>query len=235
MTDLVFGMGEEGSNIFKLLESRGFDVSGYDDDEIKSRNYPPRQILPNTSGESMQIDYLHVCIPYTHNFVQTVNAYINEIKPKYTIIHSTVKPGTTKEIQSPVIYSPVRGVRSEFFEDLKRYTKYYASDDEIDHSDILKRFERVQWIEDTTILERTKILVDTTYYGWLIAYRKMVDNFGPVDWSFALEIHAKAGNRPVMYNDHKPIGGHCVLPNLELIDSNYLKEIMKEIIEKNDI
>ena len=42
---------------------------------------------------------------------------------KAVIIHSTVKPGTTKIIQEkseiPVLFSPVRGVHRRFLDDVK--------------------------------------------------------------------------------------------------------------------
>ena len=42
-------------------------------------------------------------------------------------------------------------------------------------------------------------------------------------WSFADEIHKFLGNRPKMFPGF--IGGHCVIPNLELIDDKSLNQI----------
>ena len=39
-------------------------------------------------------------------------------------------------------------------------------------------------------------------------------------WTFSDEIHKILGNRPKMYPGY--IGGHCVIPNLELIHSDTL-------------
>jgi len=49
--------------------------------------------------------------------------WINKIKGvKVVVVHSTVKPGTTKNIQEkskiPVLFSPVRGVHKRFLEDI---------------------------------------------------------------------------------------------------------------------
>ena len=44
-------------------------------------------------------------------------------------------------------------------------------------------------------------------------------------WSFANEIHKFLGNRPKMFPGF--IGGHCVIPNLELMDENSLNQINK--------
>jgi hypothetical protein len=44
-------------------------------------------------------------------------------------------------------------------------------------------------------------------------------------WSFSDEIHKLLGNRPKMYPGY--IGGHCVIPNLNLINNETLNLINK--------
>ena len=44
------------------------------------------------------VEILHICIPWNNNFIKTVKKEIKEIKPKLTIIHSTVAPGTVKKL-----------------------------------------------------------------------------------------------------------------------------------------
>jgi len=79
-------------------------------------------------------------------------------------------------------------------------------------------------------LELSKIICDTSYYGWLINYAqmsKMIAKKYKVDydemWSFSDEIHKFLGNRPKMFPGF--IGGHCVIPNLQLIDEHSLNQI----------
>jgi len=215
LTDLIIGMGEVGSTIFELLTKRGFQCAGIDLDKSKERNLP--------HGD---LDFIHICAPFFKDFIEFVSFRANHYKVPI-IIHSTVRPGTTKLIQKktkyPVIYSPIRGVHTRFLEDLEYYTKYFSYSVE----GLKERFKKIKIVDNAEALERTKILVDTTYYGWLIAFRKIVDDYGEVYWDFAEEPHKKLGNRPIMYNDHKPIGGHCVLPNLELIDIPLFKEIIR--------
>ena len=45
-------------------------------------------------------------------------------------------------------------------------------------------------------------------------------------WTFSDEIHTLLGNRPKMFPGF--IGGHCVIPNLQLINNQTLN-IIKEI------
>ena len=89
-------------------------------------------------------------------------------------------------------------------------------------------------------LELAKILCDTSYLGWLINYSQITNVIAKtydVDydemWIFSDEIHKLLGNRPKMYPGY--IGGHCVIPNLELINNQTLNLIkkMNDIYVKN--
>ena len=44
-------------------------------------------------------------------------------------------------------------------------------------------------------------------------------------WKFSEEIHELLGNRPKMYPGF--IGGHCVIPNLDLVKNETLDTIKK--------
>lgn len=238
MTDVILGMGEVGETLFDLLVKRNFNCVGIDSVNSKSKNYSENQIIENP-------EYLHVCLPgELTEFTNIVSNWINKIKDlKAVVIHSTVKPGTTKKIQEkstiPVLFSPVRGVHRRFLDDIKKYTKFISTDEkQLDakiKTDLGKRFEKVDWMSTTKTAELAKILVDTTYYGWLINYAqitKMICEKEGIDfdemWKFADEIHENLGNRPKMYPGI--IGGHCVIPNLNLIEYENL-EIIKKINE----
>ena len=242
MTDIILGMGQVGETLFQLLEDRKFDCIGIDTDNSKCKNYSENSTIENP-------EFLHVCFPgELTKFEEVTLSWINKIKDlNVIVIHSTVKPGTTKNIQEkceiPVLFSPVRGVHTRFLEDIKYYTKFVASDEkQIDQeikSGFEKRFQKVSWISTTKTAELAKLLVDTTYYGWLINYAqitKMICEKEGVDfdemWKFADEIHENLGNRPKMYPGI--IGGHCIIPNLSLIENKNLDMIKKinELYEK---
>lgn len=238
MTDIVLGMGEVGETLFHLLEERNIDSIGIDVDASKCKNYSENDHIKNP-------EYLHVCLPgELLEFTDITVNWINKIQGlKVVLVHSTVKPGTTKKIQEkskiPILFSPVRGVHKRFLEDIKKYTKFISSDEEeIDpkiKSDLEKRFEKIDWMSTTKTAELAKILVDTTYYGWLINYAQITKmicekeniNFDEM-WKFADEIHENLGNRPKMYPGI--IGGHCVIPNLNLIEYENM-DIIKKINE----
>jgi hypothetical protein len=238
MTDIILGMGEVGETLFDLLVDRKFDCVGIDLDNTKCKKYAENDDIKNP-------EYLHVCLPgELTGFTDIVLDWIHKINNvQVVIIHSTVKPGTTKIIQEkssiPILFSPVRGVHKRFLNDIKKYTKFISFDGiEIDSKikiDLENRFEKVDWMSTTKTAELAKILVDTTYYGWLINYAqitKMICEKENVDfdemWKFADEIHENLGNRPKMFPGI--IGGHCVIPNLDLIEYENL-DIIKKINE----
>ena len=238
MTDIVLGMGEVGETLFHLLEERNVDSIGIDVDSSKCKNYSKNDHIKNP-------EYLHVCLPgELSEFMDITLNWINKIDGlEVVLVHSTVKPGTTKKIQKkskiPVLFSPVRGVHKRFLDDIKKYTKFISSDKEnIDPKiklDLEKRFKKIDWMSTTKTAELAKILVDTTYYGWLINYAqitKMICEKEGIDfdemWKFADEIHENLGNRPKMYPGI--IGGHCVIPNLNLIEYENM-DIIKKINE----
>ena len=238
MSDIILGMGEVGETLFDLLVDRKFDCIGIDLDDSKCKNYTENEIIENPQ-------YLHVCLPgELEKFTDIVIEWINKIKNiQVVVIHSTVKPGTTKSIQErssiPILFSPVRGVHKRFLDDIKKYTKFISFDETEINSQIKKdlenRFEKVEWMSTTKTAELAKILVDTTYYGWLINYAqitKMICEKENVDfdemWKFADEIHENLGNRPKMFPGI--IGGHCVIPNLNLVEYENL-DVIKTINE----
>ena len=235
--DIVCGLGEIGLPIYKII-SKVFPVEGYDIDS----NLIPK---PRNNFTSYKVRFLHICIPFNKNFIHNVIKLDKKFLPESIVIHSTVKPGTTntlqKKLQIPVIFSATRGVHKRMQSDLKKYTKFFALQNKNSNSKIasknfsqLMKKSRIKSKQMSTpiTLELAKIICDTSYYGWLINYAQMskiIAEKHKVDydemWSFSDEIHKFLGNRPKMFPGF--IGGHCVIPNLELIDESSFNQIDK--------
>jgi len=231
----VVGLGEIGLPIFKLL-SKYFPTDGFD--KIEKLNL-------QKFSKTKDIELMHVCIPFTKSFQSEVIELEKKFKAKGIIIHSTISPNTTKKLQGklsvPIIYSATRGVHKRMLKDLKRYTKFYSVFDWAPHSNwasklFVKRMNKVgiktSKMTNPTTLELAKIVVDTSYYGWLINYAQisqMITSKYKVDydemWLFAEEINKFLGNRPKLFPGY--IGGHCVIPNLELMNDYSLNQIKK--------
>ncbi len=248
--DVVVGLGEIGSPILRLLTKTklavGYDINEKLMDTKKFKKY-----------EDIETSFLHICIPYGNNFNSNVLSLNEKFKPECIVIHSTISPGTTNNLQSrlsiPLIYSATRGVHKRMLYDMKRYVKFYAIEPtapksrwaSVAYSRLLKKCGiKTKQMSKPIALELAKIIVDTSYYGWLITYAQLsnmiaIQNKVNYDemWSFAEEIHKFLGNRPKMFPGF--IGGHCVIPNLDLIKYdtlNLIKEINSDyakILKKN--
>ncbi|HYL66104.1 MAG TPA: GDP-mannose dehydrogenase [Nitrosopumilaceae archaeon] len=237
--NVVAGLGEIGSPILKLISQTttavGYDIDPKLMDQKKFNKYVD---LPTS--------FLHICIPFTKKFISNVISLFHEFTPEGIVIHSTVSPNTTKKLQDnlsiPIIYSATRGVHKRMLYDLKRYVKFYAVEPNaprknwasISYSRLMKQCGvKAKRMSTPLTLELAKIVCDTSYYGWLINYAQLsnmiaIENKIDYDemWSFAEEIHKFLGNRPKMFPGF--IGGHCVIPNLDLIKYDALN-LIKEI------
>ena len=236
--DVVAGIGEIGNPILKLLAKHGvvvgFDLNPDLMDERKFERY-----------QNLKTSFLHIAIPVTGKFINNVLKLCKKFQPECIVIHSTIKPGTTEELQGkltiPVIYSATRGVHKRMIYDLKRYTKFFvisanAPRGKWASSRYVKLMERcdikTKKMSKPETLELAKIICDTSYLGWLVNYAQLSNRIAieyGIDydemWSFSDEIHKFLGNRPKMYPGY--IGGHCVIPNLNLINDETLNLINK--------
>ena len=234
--DVVCGLGEIGIPILKLISKSTIAV-GYD--------VNPKLVNKNKLAKlnSLKTELLHVCIPYDKKFQTSVLKLMKKFTPRAVVIHSTIKPGTTENLQKqltiPVIYSATRGVHKRMIKDLKKYVKFYSVYDwtpmskwaSATYSNRMKKAGiKTKMMTTPLVLELAKIIVDTSYYGWLINYAQLSNmiaiknkvNFDEM-WSFADEIHKFLGNRPKMFPGF--IGGHCLIPNLDLIKNDTLNLI----------
>ena len=236
--DIVVGLGEIGNPILKILSKKnivvGFDLNRDLMDKIKFEKY-----------KNLETSFLHIAIPVTDKLITNILKLYKKFLPECIIIHSTIKPGTTEKLQKkipiPVIYSATRGVHNRMIYDLKRYTKFFVISTNAPRSRwALSRYVKVmkdcgiktKKMSNPETLELAKIICDTSYLGWLVNYAQLSNmiaiQYG-IDydemWSFSDEIHRNLGNRPKMYPGY--IGGHCVIPNLDLINNQTLDLIKK--------
>jgi UDP-N-acetyl-D-mannosaminuronate dehydrogenase len=236
--DVVAGLGEIGYPILKLLSKKQTTV-GYDIDK-NSTNKLKFKTLQDT-----QTSFLHIAIPVTTKFDSNILELNKKFKPECIVIHSTISLGTTERIQKklsiPLIYSATRGVHKRMLKDIKRYMKFFAISKNAPKKQwAIKTFSRkmkncgvkTRQMSTPETLELGKILCDTSYLGWLINYAQLTNMIAiqyNIDydemWTFSDEIHKFLGNRPKMYPGF--IGGHCVIPNLDLMHNQTLDLIKK--------
>jgi UDP-N-acetyl-D-mannosaminuronate dehydrogenase len=243
---LVVGLGEVGRALFELLKESGkFNVYGFDVDEDKMRSVVGDVKLPDS------FDVMHVCYPCSdpEKFVRVTVNYMRRFKPKLTIIDSTVAPGITQKIfeetKSLVVHSPVRGMHKSL-ETMKRdilFWSKYVGGATPEAAELAKRhFEelglKVKVLRSPMETELAK-LFETIYRAWMIACfqemhrisRRFNANFDEVVDMLA-DIHRLRLNKPIHYPD--VIGGHCLIPNTELLLSVYDSEFLRLILTSNE-
>jgi UDP-N-acetyl-D-mannosaminuronate dehydrogenase len=245
-TVLVVGLGEIGRTLFELLKGTNhFTVYGLDIDEAKMRaTHQEQSKLPQ------KIETIHVCLPCKNQdrFVATVASYAKQFKPDLLIVNSTVPPGTTKKVQQGcnclVAHSPARGVHKSpehMIWEMKRWTKYVGGADAKAAEAARKHFEKmglkVKVLKSCAETELAK-LFETTYRAWMIAcFQEMhriaqafeADFDEVVD--FLEDTHRVRLDRPIMFPGF--IGGHCLIPNTELLLKSYDSEFLRLILESN--
>ena len=195
-------------------------------------------------------EILNVCIPWSRNFIKIVSKEIKEIKPKLTIIHSTVAPGTTKKLASKfsgmVVHSPVRGVHPYLFKGMKTFVKYIGADNEkagkLAEKHLKSLGVKTKVFAPSMTTEALK-LWDTTQYGWMIILSKEIKKWcdkSGVDFEAVYteanktynEGYKKLGRtevlRPYLKYMKGKIGGHCVISNCKILKSEIAKIILKK-------
>ncbi len=227
---LVVGLGEVGGALTEVLE-RKHPVLKHD---IERRDF----IDP--------IGIMHICIPFISRaqFEPLAVDYIRRFKPELTIINSTVLPGTTRSISektaSAVAYSPVRGKHVKMAKDLLHYVKFVAAGEEEWAEKAAAHFQehgmKTRTLEKPETLEVAK-LGETTYFGVIIAwaqeFNRYVERAGG-DYEEATEFFDEVGFLPRQRYFPGFIGGHCVIPNINLLLQVESAPLLEAVKESND-
>ena len=232
---LIVGAGEIGKSMFSVLDGK-FDVHIRDKD----------------SGPTGQFNYLHVCIPYSEEFLSEVERYDYEYSPKIIVIHSTVPLGTIRKLGDKAVHVPIRGKHPNLAESIRKFRLYVGGNNRDYVTEIADMFRQVVddvYMIDTTYPPETTELLKimcTTYYGWNILFEKemyrLCNELGVpyevvyTDLNRTYNLgYTKAGmgqfTRPVLDHMPGPIGGHCVSNNCRLFPDSY---ITKLILEKDE-
>ena len=244
---LVIGLGEVGRTMFELLEESGkFDVYGLDIDGSRMYEVMGNKKIPKA------IDVMHICYRCSsqERFVKTSFDYISKFKPKLTIIDSTVPPGTTQKIHELsesllLAHSPIRGMHDSLEsmkKDVQFWTKYVGGTTREAAETTKKHFEKlglkVKVLKGSAETELAK-LFETIYRAWMIAsFQEMhrISRHYGADFDQVVDmledIHRLRLNKPLHYPG--VIGGHCLVPNTELLLSVYNSQFLRLILDSNE-
>lgn len=236
---LIIGLGEVGSSLFSVL------------DKTKKFKIFKRDIEPLEAEE--KIDVMHICINYSDKFVDIVSDYIKKYKPALTIINSTVRPFTTNGVfektRARIAHSPIRGMHPQMEEGILKFVKFIGPIDEESARLAKEHFEsagiKAEVLKSPLETELGK-LFETTYYALCIAYHQ---ELGRICEKYNVDFEQAVTRFNLTYNDVykilKPnvvrpvlfpgfIGGHCLIPNINILKKDIGSKFFDVILESNE-
>jgi UDP-N-acetyl-D-mannosaminuronate dehydrogenase len=226
---VVVGLGEVGKPLFELV----------------SRHYPTIGVDISPMGQMIeQVDVLHICYPFQiRDFIGETARYIELFRPKLTIINSTVGVGTTRAVAektgTAVVNSPVRGKHVRMLQDMQKYTKFVGAITPAAGAEAAAHFESAGF--KTKVLsspEATELakLTETTYFGVMIAWAQEVERYCDQtgqNYEEVTSFYDEISFFPPVKYFPGTIGGHCVMPNIEILSKFRESVMLKAIRESN--
>src|SRR6266487_3619598 len=229
-TVMIIGLGEVGKPLLEIMKSR-YQTVGVD---------------INQPASIFGCDVMHVCFPFqSEKFCRQVVEYIDQYRPTLTVINSTVAPGTTRSIAvesgTAVVHSPVRGKHVRMQEEMLHYTKFIGALDPRSGQRAIEHFEGVGM--KTKLLaspEASEIakLTEMTYFGLLIAWAQEVERY-------CMKLGANYDEVVSFYDEIKffppvkyfpgEIGGHCVMPNINILLQKSPSALLEAIVQSNTL
>jgi hypothetical protein len=229
---LIVGFGEIGKAVKEAIcpDALVFDISqpGYD----------------KINGHS--IDVMHICFPYSDNFVQYAQEYTDRWRPKHIAIWSTVPIGTTKQVDTKAVHTPVEGRHPALTESVRIMPRWVGYNDQTEGDFFSGYFSQklgiIRTVENTDHTEALKLL-STTEYGINLVYadyKKRVSESIGMDYYFAKLWNADYNQ---LYQDldmpqfqkfilDPPggvLGGHCLRENAALLNEQHPDILVERI------
>jgi UDP-N-acetyl-D-mannosaminuronate dehydrogenase len=228
---VVVGLGEVGMPLFQLV-SEHHDAVGVD-------------ISPVVPIE--HVDVLHICYPFEiPDFIGETARYIETFRPTLTIVNSTVAVGTTRSIAArtgaAVANSPVRGKHIRMLDELRSYTKFVGALNHIAGDHAARHFQslglKTRILSSPEATELAK-LSETTYFGLLIAWAQEIerfcDRFGQEGYDEVVSFYEEIHYLPRVKYFPGIIGGHCVIPNIEILRKSGHSVVLEAIRASNNM
>jgi UDP-N-acetyl-D-mannosaminuronate dehydrogenase len=229
-TVVIVGLGEVGKPLLEIMKGRyrtfGVDI--------------------NQPAPVSQCDVTHICFPFQNrNFVGQVVEYIHQYRPGLTVINSTVAPGTTRRIavesETAVVNSPVRGKHVRMQEEMLRYTKFVGALDLPSGERAVDHFEeagiKTKVLSSPEASEIAK-LTETTYFGLLIAWAQEVERYCVklgINYDEVVSFYEEIKFFPPVKYFPGVIGGHCVMPNIDILLQKFPSALLQAIVHSNTL
>lgn len=216
MRNLVVGQGEVGKALLEVLRLGYPDTTGID-----------------IGGEIPQADWVHIAFPWSSDFLEEVGRYQQETGGTI-IVHSTVPVGTCDP--NGWVHSPVRGRHPDLAQSLLLFVKFVGCEDEKLATRVAYLLRTcgisVEVLPDAKTTEAGK-LWELAQFGVAVLLEKQIARFcedHAIPRAIVYERFAQTYNegyasmgegrfvRPVLDHEEGPIGGHCIIPSMDLLN-----------------
>jgi UDP-N-acetyl-D-mannosaminuronate dehydrogenase len=232
---IIGAKGQIGSCVTRFFKSHDEEIFEVD--------------LDTPTYEPQKTHVLHICIRYTDTFVETVKQYQNIFNPIYTIVYSTVAPGTTEQLGIDAVHSPVEGRHPDLYGGFTTFDRFVSGPKARSVAAMFTVLGlNVKTFKDSKTTELGKIL-STTRYGVNIMFAKVQDdlcNQLGVNYDDVVTAYQKMYNsgyeklgekrfvQPILSPPNGVCGGHCVVPNAQILEKLTDDEFVKRLAHFND-
>lgn len=211
----VIGNGEIGKGISEVLGCPAFDVEGPD----------------------KEYDVIHICYPFSDDFEALTEDYEVRCNAELVVVHSTVPVGTCDK--NEWVHSPVRGRHPHLAESIRKFTKFFGGKHAKTAAEL---FPCPAVVTDKAKNTEAMKLWDTTIYGLNILIEKEIHKYceeNGVDFDIVYTQANQTYNegyellgepqfkKYILKHMEGEIGGHCVLPNFELLNNKFVNGLRR--------
>jgi len=241
MRHILIGYGEVGKAVYEVL-SDTYDIQIHD----PKASYFVDEFATDTT------DVMIVAIPYGPLFEEIVLQYQRIFHAKHTLIFSSVPVGTSTKLGA--VHSPIEGDHSDMATYINKHQRWVGGTDARIMEFLYDAGFNVVMCARPEITEFLK-LRSTTYYGLCIEFARyskaVCDEIGmsyDIVKDYDRDYNALNNemalpdlNRYVLDPPEGVIGGHCVLPNIKLLQQqepecgllNYIEKV-NNLLELTD-
>lgn len=222
---VVGSKGQIGSAIVEVL-SDTYEVSGVD---------------IGTPTPSQSFDIMHVAIPYSQDFVETVTRYEDQYQPGAVVIHSTVPVGTCDP--HGWTHAPIRGRHPNLTPGILTFPLHIAGRDALEAERVFSACGITTITHDQAATTEAGKLWELAQLGIQVRVSHEIHDYCQqhgLDYSEVYTMFAETYNtgysqlepqfvRPVLEYMPGPLGGHCVAQNSPLLYSEFVDRLLSPI------
>ena len=226
---IVIGMGEVGQAIEEVLEDHSDNIVRCADKSWSEAEARER------------FDAAHICFPWSLDFDYWVEEWIARVPADLVIVHSTVPVGTCDVMD--VVHSPVSGKHPHLAQGVRTFVKYFGGRRAREAAVIFAEVGCTTHCYPLAKITEAMKIWATTQYGLQIMIEKEVAEWccrngvpfeevytrANKDYSHGYEqLQEPRFRLPYLKHIPGPVGGHCVIPNLDFLPDSFLAQLLKQ-------